>query len=338
MNKLLNREMVELNGFKREVALKIDGDKMFGVINKTRFVWAYTKHELPNIEVKEGFDKLKAAKYGRLYILKRLEMEGVKLNIKTKERTIDYIHIPEENGVWCNVFENGYIRGCVNGAAFTWNPAMYKMAVAVNEAGFNGTITQKIDTDKIKARLKAAGYTSYNNLMKAFDKTKGSANVDPFSCKDVSEKYVYVENTENITVKLHRDKSITGTINGKDFSWNSKLGVSNLPDDARNAIKKQGFNNMALLVEFYSPILESPNLNLINSVTSLLSKYEDLNETAAHVQECYAHVSDMKKLIINNIDWIEECIDIYGENKSPELQALNDALALINAQISLDAI
>lgn len=338
MNILLNRKTVKINNFEREVALKIEGNKMFGVLNKTRFVWIYTEHELPNVETKEGVDKLKAAKYGRLYILKRLEMEGIKLNIKEKEKTVEYMHIPEKDGVWINAFENGYLRGCVNGVAFSWNPALYKMAVAVNAAGFDGAITKKIDTNKIKARLRDAGYTNYSSLMKAVKDNAGSTNVDPFSCKDVSEKYVYVENTENITVKLHHDKSITGTINGKDFSWNSKLGVSNLPDDARNAIKKQGFNNMALLVEFYSPILESPNLNLINSVTSLLSKYEDLNETAAHVQECYAHVSDMKKLINNNIDWIEECIDVYGENKSAELQALNSALDLINAQMSLDAI
>lgn len=335
---LLNKKLVELNGFEREVAIKIEGSKMFGVLNKARFVWAYTEHELPNVETKEGVDKLKAAKYGRLYILKRLEMEGIKLNIKEKEKTVEYMHIPEKDGVWINAFENGYLRGCVNGVAFSWNPALYKMAVAVNAAGFDGAITKKIDTNKIKARLRAAGYANYSSLMKAVKNNMGSANVDPFSCKDVSEKYVYIENTKNIIVKFHYDKSITGTINGKDFSWNSKLGVSNLPEDARNAIKKQGFNNMAILVEFYSPILESPNLNLVNEVTSLLSQYEDLNETAAHVQECYAHVSDMKELIINNIDWIEECIDIYGENKSPELQALNDALALINAQISLDAI
>ena len=37
MNMLLNKKVVKLNGFEREVAIKIENNKMYGVLNKTRF-------------------------------------------------------------------------------------------------------------------------------------------------------------------------------------------------------------------------------------------------------------------------------------------------------------
>lgn len=323
MNILLNRKTVKINNFEREVALKIEGNKMFGVLNKTRFVWIYTEHELPNVETKEGVDKLKAAKYGRLYILKRLEMEGVKLNIKTKERTVDYIHIPEENGVWCNVFENGYIRGCVNGAAFTWNPAMYKMAVAVNEAGFNGTITQKIDTDKIKARLKAAGYTSYNNLMKAFDKTKGSANVDPFSIsKDSSptpsDKFIVIENTESMIVKYHENGFISGSVNDKEFAWDGK-DVSFLMPEVRKTLKC--FGSMKYLKEYFDGIFDK-SYSLINEISFLFKEYKDLQETYGYIHEGLRTPEDIMAILQNCMDYMEE-IDENSSSIEPVRAAIN---------------
>ena len=325
MNKLLNREMVELNGFKREVALKIDGYKMFGVINKTRFVWAYTKHELPNIEVKEGFDKLKAAKYGRLYILKRLEMEGVKLNIKTKERTVDYIHIPEENGVWCNVFENGYIRGCVNGAAFTWNPALYKMAVAVNEAGFNGSITQKIDTDKIKARLRAAGYTSYNNLMKVFDKTEESDNKNSTSIP--SDKFIVIENTESMIIKYHEDGLISGAVNGKEFTWDGK-NVSLLMPEVRKTLNS--FGDMNYLKEYYDGIFEK-SYSLINEISFLFKNHEDLKETYFLISEGLRTPEDIMTILQNHMDYIEEM-----DETSSSVDAVRSAIDLVNKHMAME--
>lgn len=169
MNMLLNKKVVKLNGFEREVAIKIEGNKMYGVLNKTRFIWDFTDHELPKVEVKNGADGIKAAKYGRLYILKRLEMDNINLPIKTKQRTVNYISIPESNGVWMNCFQNGYIRGSIDGIAFTWDPTKYQQAAAVNVAGFKGSITQKIDTNRIKARLREAGYTSLKVLLAAID-------------------------------------------------------------------------------------------------------------------------------------------------------------------------
>jgi len=217
---LLNKKVVELNGFEREVGIKVDGNKMFGVLGQTRFVWAFTEHELPNVEAKQGADKLKAAKYGRLYILKRLEMEGVVLNIKTKEKTVEYLHIPEENGVWINAFENGYLRGCVNGIAFSWNPGLYKMAVAVNEAGFSGAITQKIDTDKIKARLRSAGYTSYKVLMEAVDLLKGGSD-DPF--KSVAPNHI----DKAISV-ISKEKELADVVSLIEESTGTVADISNI--------------------------------------------------------------------------------------------------------------
>ena len=165
--KMLGSKTVTINGFERNVALKIEGTRMFGVINKTRFIWDYTKHEIPNVEVKEGGDKMKAAKYGRLYILERLKMDHVALPIKTKESTVGYIHIDNADGVWLNCFENGYIRGEVNGIPFAWNPSKHKNAVAVNTPGFKGGITNTIDTSLIKKRLRDAGYSTLNQLKAA---------------------------------------------------------------------------------------------------------------------------------------------------------------------------
>lgn len=167
MELLLNKKVVELNGFEREVAIKVEGEKMYGVLNKTRFVWDFVNHELPKVEVKNGGDGIKAARYGRLYILKRLEMDNINLPIKSKQRTVNYISIPENNGVWMNCFKNGYIRGSVDGIAFTWDPTKYQQAAAVNVAGFKGSITQKIDTDRIKARLREAGFKNLSQLLQS---------------------------------------------------------------------------------------------------------------------------------------------------------------------------
>lgn len=165
--KILEPKAVTINGFERNVAIKIEGTRMIGLLNKTKFVWDYTKYEIPNVEVKNGGDKMKAARYGRLYILERLKMDNVVLPIKTKESTVNYIHIDNANGVWLNCFENGYIRGEVNGVPFVWNPSMYKNAVAVNIPGFKGGITNTIDTSLIKKRLRDAGYKSFNQLKAA---------------------------------------------------------------------------------------------------------------------------------------------------------------------------
>ena len=168
LNKVLGKKEVVINNIPRTVALKIEGNKIFGVLNNTRFIWAYAQHELPILEkVKEGHDKLKASKYGRLFILERLKMEGINLPIKSKDRRIEYLHLDTKDGVWCNIFENGYIRGAVDCIHFSWNPAMHNKAIAVSEAGFKGSITDVIDTNRIKARLGLAGYNSLKALMEA---------------------------------------------------------------------------------------------------------------------------------------------------------------------------
>lgn len=192
MNMLLNKKVVKLNGFEREVAIKIENNKMYGVLNKTRFVWDFVNHELPKVEVKNGGDGIKAARYGRLYILKRLEMDNINLPIKTKQRTVNYISIPANNGVWMNCFKNGYIRGSVDGITFTWNPSKYQQAVAVNTPGFKGSITQKIDTNRIKARLREAGYTSLKALLAAIEAKSSTPLINKVSdilkqCDDLDD-------------------------------------------------------------------------------------------------------------------------------------------------------
>lgn len=167
MDKMLKAQTVTINGFERSVAIKITGERMIGVINKSRFIWDYTKHEVPHVEVKEGGNKIKAAKYGRLFILARLKMANVVLPIKTKETTVKYIHIDNKDGVWLNCFENGYIRGEVNGVPFVWNPTAHKYAAVVNTPGFKGGITNTIDTSLIKKRLIDAGYRTPNQLKAA---------------------------------------------------------------------------------------------------------------------------------------------------------------------------
>ena len=62
---------------------------MTRLLNKSRFIWDYTKHEIPNVEVKNCGDKVKAARQGRLYILERLKMDNLVLPIKTKETTVN---------------------------------------------------------------------------------------------------------------------------------------------------------------------------------------------------------------------------------------------------------
>lgn len=164
MNKILSKKVVELNGFTREVAIKIDGNKMFGIIGKGKFVWDFTNRELPAVEIKPGVDKLKAAQYARLYALKRLAMDNIQLPIKTRKRKVDYITLEKSNGVWINCFKNGYMRGAVDGVPFTWDPSKYTKAAVVTEPGFKGTISQVIDTDRIKARLREAGFKSLKHL------------------------------------------------------------------------------------------------------------------------------------------------------------------------------
>lgn len=162
---LLKTEEVIVNNIARNVGIKIENNKMYGVLNKTRFIWDYTNYAYPTVQVKEGADKLKAAKYARLFIIERLNKDNVKLNIKTFEKKVNYIHIEKKNGVWINAFENRYLRGQVDGVNFIWNTSKYNVAQAVTEAGNKGSyINTSIDINKIKERLKSEGFTCFNHL------------------------------------------------------------------------------------------------------------------------------------------------------------------------------
>ena len=167
---ILNTQTVIVNNIERAVAIKIEGDKMFGVLNKTRFIWDFKKYSLPTVEVKDPTSRAKAASYARLFILERLKMANINLDIKTKASNVKYIHLDTVNGVWINAFENGYLRGQVDGVSFVWKPLQFKEAVSTDKG------TNKIDTARIRARLKAAGYNTYNTLMNAIknglDKTE----------------------------------------------------------------------------------------------------------------------------------------------------------------------
>jgi hypothetical protein len=184
---------VEINNISRVVGFKIDYEEevMQGVVGSSYFTWKYTKYEVPDVVAKVKKDTRKAAVYGRLYILKRLEMDGITLEIKTHERQIEYMHIDTLDNVWINVFENGYLRGEVDGIPFVWCPMKYKEAIVLDIAGFNGHIRTKIDTGRIRSRLVAAGYKTPNQLfiaVKEYIKNNGKVNValnDPF--KNISE-------------------------------------------------------------------------------------------------------------------------------------------------------
>lgn len=253
MNMLLNKKVVELNGFEREVAIKIENNKMYGVLNKTRFIWDFTTHELPKVEVKNGADKIKAAKYGRLYILKRLEMDNIKLPIKTKPRTVDYISIPESNGVWMNCFQNGYIRGSIDGVAFTWDPAKYQQAVAVNMAGFNGSITQKIDTNRIKARLREAGYTSLKVLLSAI-KAKTVAPNEP--CDNtttlINKVNTILKQCDDLNDTMHLvDESLGSTEDILNILNNCRMYISESTNGEKLSSNKE-YITLSKAIEFVS--------------------------------------------------------------------------------------
>lgn len=176
MEQFLKVETVEAVGLTKSVGVKITENMMFGVIEKSEFVWEYKKHDLPKIKTPKGMADIKLAKVGRSLILKRLSMEGIDVDIAQAKSKTPFIHIPMLEGVWVNAFPGGYLRGEINGMPFAWEPTVYKEAISLSEAGLSGHIREKISPNKIKWRIGRAGYRTIRELLNEADAlVKGGA-------------------------------------------------------------------------------------------------------------------------------------------------------------------
>lgn len=211
---VLGNKEVSINGIPRRVCIVIKGDCMLGMLNETKFIWRYLKHSYPHVQVSEGVDGVKAAKYGRLYILERLKMDSISLPIKTMESAVSYIHLDTENGVWCNCFVNGYIRGEVDGTPFAWNAAKYKEGAYVTEAGNKGHIAKLFPTDRVRKRLKAAGINTFNEMItlargKQIKKEVKPAitDISKVGIGDVGDSVTFMASGKEY-IKYHKDGSI----------------------------------------------------------------------------------------------------------------------------------
>lgn len=162
----LSREVVEYRGAKREVAAQINKTecKIFGVINKTRFVWRYSDMYYPSIDIKGDKETIsKARKLAREFILARLNKSKIDLGFKNKKQ-IKYVTMSNIDGVELSAFENGYIRGKIDGKDFAWNTFKYTEAAICNERYFEGSIIGITPTNRIINRVKHEGFNSFKEL------------------------------------------------------------------------------------------------------------------------------------------------------------------------------
>ena len=73
------------------------------------------------------------------------------------ENNVKYISLPEDDGVQCNVFENGYIRGRIDNNWFFWRNGNAKI-VLVDEPYVKGKAIGFMEPDRIIARIKKEGF------------------------------------------------------------------------------------------------------------------------------------------------------------------------------------
>lgn len=231
---------VMVNEYSRIVALKIVGSQIAakivnncnGASSAVTATWDTETHAMPVVISKNIADKKKAASYARLFILERLKIDNISLNVKTNTKNVEYIHLDTQNGVWCDIFENGYIRGMVDGVAFAWDIFKYNEAVIVNTPGFKGVITKQISTEKIKARLKLAGY---NNLKEVREEV---SKIAALSLAKRHIKSIVITNTNNLTVIAYENGYIVSKIDGKYFVYNTKTNdIKNMHDDVKEVIR-----------------------------------------------------------------------------------------------------
>lgn len=237
---VLPYKTVMVNEYSREVALKIVGSQIVakiinscnGVASATMATWNTQTHAMPVVTSNNNADKKKAASYARLFILERLKLDNISLNVKTNTKNVEYIHLDTQNGVWCDIFENGYIRGMADGVAFAWDIFRYDEAVIVNAPGFKGVITRKTSTEKIKARLKLAGY---NNLKEVREEVR---KIAALSLAKRHIKSVVITNTNNFTVTAYENGYVVSKIDGKYFVCNTKTNdIKNMHDDVKEVIR-----------------------------------------------------------------------------------------------------
>ena len=348
----LEKAEVDINGVKRFVGIAINDDMMYGAINGYRFTWKYQVSEYPVLEIEQDN---KGIAFARMFIQKRLLMDNVKLKFKTIERNVNYIHMGELNGVWCNVFENGYIRGQVDGTPFTWLPSNFKHPVAVTKAGFKGEITCTIDSQKIRCRLYEEGFENSTMLMEAI-KLSASVTVptsrptydNPFAPKGSinsrggargkkasakpSTLYVYVVHNNELTIRYHSNRFITGEIDGQAFSWCKQDGRENLPIVVREAIKSQGFTMLYDLIRHCNPILNSNKLEIINQFFCIFKQFSCLHDTLIDICKSNLSKHAIQKILLDKSYWAVELLEVHGEDMSYELNALETALEVLEAK------
>lgn len=328
----LKAKEVTVNKFTREVAICIQGERMYGYVSKTQFIWDYTKWELPKMNVKEN--GVAAAKYGRLFILERLKADNIELDIKTKERKVPYMHLDTLDGVWMNVFANGYIRGAINNVNFAWNPYEYREAVAVNTAGFKGSITQKIDTEMIQNRIKKAGFFSVYDLVDHVIEAHNCETTvrrprvkQEVIIEKASDKYAVVMRTEDLSVNYHGNGFVTGSVRGQEFSWTLRDGMDKLPAEVKEAFKSLNIKNMKELRERYSPILAMKTLETVNKVCSSLIQYQELREELSLIFKLGTGTDHIVYLLEDTACLIEEG-DIETDRPELILKAIDEVISV----------
>lgn len=267
---------ITINGISKKVFINLDEANaiMYGTFGMYRFIWKYTQFCYPTVQTTNN--KKETEKYARLYILEKLALDNYSLDTVHKDKNEEYYHLDNINGVWCNVFKNGYIRGEVDNVPFAWQATKYELAIACNVAGFNGCITDKIDTNRIIDRLKTAGY---NNVNSAFDVFYGGKKTvsndvktqvqnilnakqpinDAPKTSPILNRYIYLsDSSDAYVVKAYIDR-VEWMIDNATKSWVYGSDRKGLVKMVVDVIKACGFSTPNMLISYATPILNSKN-------------------------------------------------------------------------------
>lgn len=152
------------NGVKADVKLKIDYDnyKVYGYINKCKFMWKYSKYLYPRLQVANNLHNRRVALNFVLETLRKNDIDHTDI-IKISRLSEDSLFFDLKDGLWFSVYINGYIRGEIDGTEFVWDTKKYSNILLVEK----GQYIKKMKSTRIISRIREEGYHSSVDLQEA---------------------------------------------------------------------------------------------------------------------------------------------------------------------------
>ena len=107
----------------------------------------------------------------------------------------------------------------------------------MNQAGFSGTINEKINSSAITSRLRKAGYDCWATVI--------------LEVQERSKPYVVLADTDNIKVVMYADHTLKGIVNGMNIHCHMNNHTAR-PSAFLELLKANGFTSPASFSSKYA--------------------------------------------------------------------------------------